>query len=544
MSETKPKVRKTAQSRPSGARGGWGNGTGGGNALTRAVRASRRNGTGQRAYRPIRPAGAGNEPSARRTTGPAEADMHVRAALVEGPVGAETHTPAHPYGQSAPERTFPQRPERPAIDETDSPHAGRYGPPEQRRSSCAAPCTAGKNAARSETLVRRRGRLSAPPPYFDRYLPSRAGRTIRAGRTNRAEQTNQARRTGRISRTGPGEFPASRPPCLLIRPPHDSAHPASGIEHSRRNPAQAYSVRPRFDVPSSPQPRTPERKQQSRGWKSAKTAGETRRMGRSSEQALHENSGENDPARAPQDNRLMLSSSGIGPSRTLRAGSERIVCFAALHAPSSRTAGSRASRPQRKCDTPTDPAPPKRGWSDKLFQPSGNRKSGIVLGWKRTERGCPTYRRPPPFSFASACRTVPSGRLTPHSSILRTPLPQIRIAAPAFGASGTVRGRPSRERLSSGKPSAHGRPPPLLRSPAPAVSSPKPRQGNRPHRPASDRAAEAARPDLAKSAPRCSGSAPKVPAVCAHAGGTPPDAISRPFSRPRTTRSPSPAPPR
>ena len=63
--------------------------------------------------------------------------MHVRAALVEGPVGAETHTPAHPHGQSAPERTFPQRPERPAIDETDSPHTGRYGLTKTNRH---APC--------------------------------------------------------------------------------------------------------------------------------------------------------------------------------------------------------------------------------------------------------------------------------------------------------------------------------------------------------------------------------------------------------------------
>ena len=60
--------------------------------------------------------------------------MHVRAALVEGPVGAETHTPAHPHGQSAPERTFPQRP---AIDETDSPHTGRYGLTKTNRH---APC--------------------------------------------------------------------------------------------------------------------------------------------------------------------------------------------------------------------------------------------------------------------------------------------------------------------------------------------------------------------------------------------------------------------
>src|SRR5699024_5104690 len=124
------------------------------NARTRAVRTSRRSGTGQHAYRATRPAEAENEPSARRTTRPAEAKMHVRAAIVEVTVGAETHTPAHRHGQSAQGRTSPQRPERPAIDETDSPHTGRYGLTEKRRSSCAAPCAAGKNAARSETYVR------------------------------------------------------------------------------------------------------------------------------------------------------------------------------------------------------------------------------------------------------------------------------------------------------------------------------------------------------------------------------------------------------
>ena len=169
-----------------------------------------------------------------------------------------------------------------------------------------------------------RGRLSAPPPYFDPYLPGRAGRTIRAGRTDRAEQTNQARRTGRISRTGRGEFPASRPPCLLIRPPHDSAHPASGIRHRtsasksdtgiqcpppvRRseltaapNSASANSNR-EDEIPQ----KQPER---SAGWEDPRNKRRTR-CGR-------ERSDESPAERPPH---VLLS--GIGPPRTLRAGPE------------------------------------------------------------------------------------------------------------------------------------------------------------------------------------------------------------------------------
>ena len=529
--------------------------------------------------------------------------MHVRTALVEGPVGAETHTPAHPHGQSAPERTFPQRPERPAIDETDSPHAGRYGLTKTNRH---APCNLTKQnrpviptdknrqkrieqsvhqpqqtaeaenepstrravrPARTVTVVLRcpmrgrekrrtlrdirppRGRLSAPPPYFDPYLPGRAGRTIRAGRTDRAEQTNQARRTGRISRTARGEFPASRPPCLLIRPPHDSAHPASGIQHRtsasksgagiqgpppvRRSELTAAPNSPRAN--SNRENEIPQKQpERSAGWEDPRNKRRTR-FGR-------ERSDESPAERPPH---VLLS--GVGPPRTLRAGPE--PPYASRHCMPRRPEPQAPAHPVRNENATLRPIRLfRRERGNELFQPSENRRFGIAPGQYERREGSDRSQTP---LFRGSLSDSPVRAADTAQLFFAPLLPRIRTA-PAFRASRAVRDRLSRDRLPSGKPSApevRSESPP--RSPAPPLPASRPRPESRVHRPALGFPAAPQKPHARLSPnPRLDATAPLRRyrrSALPPARGTQrnaPAVISRSFSRQRTTRSPSPAPPR
>lgn len=394
-----------------------------------------------------------------------------------------------------------------------------------------------------------RGRLSAPPPYFDPYLPGRAGRTIRAGRTDRAEQTNQARRTGRISRTGRGEFPASRPPCLLIRPPHDSAHPASGIRHRtsasksdtgiqcpppvRRSELTAAPNSPRAN--SNRENEIPQKQpERSAGWEDPRNKRRTR-FGR-------ERSDESPAERPPH---VLLS--GVGPPRTLRAGPE--PPYASRHCMPRRPEPQAPAHPVRNENATLRPIRLfRRERGNELFQPSENRRFGIAPGQYERREGSDRSQTP---LFRGSLSDSPVRAADTAQLFFAPLLPRIRTA-PAFRASRAVRDRLSRDRLPSGKPSApevrSKSPPPKPGSATPGFETATGKPCAAPSLRVSGRAAETACPALTEPAPRCDGSAPKISAVALPpARGTQrnaPAVISRSFSRQRTTRSPSPAPPR
>ncbi|CVI70331.1 hypothetical protein BN3659_01834 [Alistipes sp. CHKCI003] len=247
--------------------------------------------------------------------------MHVRAALVEGPVGAETHTPAHPHGQSAPERTFPQRPERPAIDETDSPHTGRYGLTKTNRH---APCNLTKqnrpviptdknrqkrieqsvhqpqqtaeaeNEPSAHRAVRPAGKatvvLRCPmlgrekrrtlrdtrPPSRPIIRPSALLRPLSAGpgRTNnssRSDRPGRADKSGKTHRPDKSDWPGriSGKPSSMPLDPATARFRPSGVRHTASNVRVEIRYRHTVSAPGSTfrahrSPELPEGKQQSR----------------------------------------------------------------------------------------------------------------------------------------------------------------------------------------------------------------------------------------------------------------------------------------
>lgn len=226
------------------------------------------------------------------------------------------------------------------------------------------------------------------------------------------------------------------------------------------------------------------------------------------------------------------------------------VCFAALHAPASRTAGSRSSRPQRKRNTPTDPSLPKRerGGATSLFNPPRIADSESLPDNTNEKRG-PTDRSP--LFSAAVYRTVLSGRLTPHNYFSRpffrgfAPRPPSAHPAPSATDCRETVSRPEN------RPPRKSGPNPRPRSPAPPLPASRPRPENRVHRPALGLPAAPQKPHARLSPnPRLDATAPlrrSRRSALPPARGTQrnaPAVISRSFSRQRTTRSPSPAPPR
>lgn len=258
-------------------------------------------------------------------------------------------------------------------------------------------------------------------------------------------------------------------------------------------------------------------------------------------------SGVNDPARAPQSDRPMSSSSGVGPPRTLRAGPE--PPYASRHCMPRRPEPQAPAHPVRneKRNTPTDLSSEERG-ATSFFNPPRIADSESLPDSTNEERG-PTDRRP--LFFAAVYRTVLSGRLTPHSyfsrSVFRGFAPRPPSAHPAPSATDC------RETVSrpENRPPRKSGPNPRPRSPAPPLPASRPRPENRVHRPALGLPAAPQKPHARLSPnPRLDATAPLRRyrrSALPPARGTQrnaPAVISRFFSRQRTTRSPSPAPPR
>lgn len=190
----------------------------------------------------------------------------------------------------------------------------------------------------------------------------------------------------------------------------------------------------------------------------------------------------------------------------------------------------------------------REGGGNEPFQPSENRRFGIAPGQYERREGSDRSQTP---LFRGSLSDSPVRAADTAQLFFAPLLPRIRTA-PAFRASRAVRDRLSRDRLPSGKPSApevRSESPP--RSPAPPLPASRPRPENRVHRPALGLPAAPQKPHARLSPnPRLDATAPlrrSRRSALPPARGTQrnaPAAISRSFSRQRTTRSPSPAPPR
>lgn len=192
----------------------------------------------------------------------------------------------------------------------------------------------------------------------------------------------------------------------------------------------------------------------------------------------------------------------------------------------------------------------REGGGNEPFQPSENRRFGIAPGQYERREGSDRSQTPL-FSFAAVYRTVLSGRLTPHSYFSR---PFFRGFAPRPpSAHPAPHATDCRETVSrpENRPPRKSGPNPRPRSPAPPLPASRPRPENRVHRPALGLPAAPQKPHARLSPnPRLDATAPlrrSRRSALPPARGTQrnaPAAISRSFSRQRTTRSPSPAPPR
>lgn len=183
-----------------------------------------------------------------------------------------------------------------------------------------------------------------------------------------------------------------------------------------------------------------------------------------------------------------------------------------------------------------------------LFNPPRIADSESLPDSTNEERG-PTDRRP--LFFAAVYRTVLSGRLTPHSYFSRpffrgfAPRPPSAHPAPSATDCRETVSRPEN------RPPRKSGPNPRPRSPAPPLPASRPRPESRVHRPALGFPAAPQKPHARLSPnPRLDATAPLRRyrrSALPPARGTQrnaPAVISRSFSRQRTTRSPSPAPPR
>lgn len=190
----------------------------------------------------------------------------------------------------------------------------------------------------------------------------------------------------------------------------------------------------------------------------------------------------------------------------------------------------------------------REGGGNEPFQPSENRRFGIAPGQYERREGSDRSQTP---LFRGSLSDSPVRAADTAQLFFAPLLPRIRTA-PAFRASRAARDRLSRDRLPSGKPSApevRSESPP--RSPAPPLPASRPRPENRVHRPALGLPAAPQKPHARLSPnPRLDATAPlrrSRRSALPPARGTQrnaPAVISRSFSRQRTTRSPSPAPPR
>ena len=258
-------------------------------------------------------------------------------------------------------------------------------------------------------------------------------------------------------------------------------------------------------------------------------------------------SGVNDPARAPQSDRPMSFSSGVGPPRTLRAGPE--PPYASRHCMPRRPEPQAPAHPVRNENATLRPIRLfRRERGNEPFQPSENRRFGIAPGQYERREGSDRSQTP---LFRGSLSDSPVRAADTAQLFFAPLLPRIRTA-PAFRASRAARDRLSRDRLPSGKPSApevRSESPP--RSPAPPLPASRPRPENRVQRPAFGFPAAPQKPHARLSPnPRLDATAPlrrSRRSALPPARGTQrnaPAVISRSFSRQRTTRSPSPAPPR
>lgn len=258
-------------------------------------------------------------------------------------------------------------------------------------------------------------------------------------------------------------------------------------------------------------------------------------------------SGVNDPARAPQSDRPMSFSSGVGPPRTLRAGPE--PPYASRHCMPRRPEPQAPAHPVRNENATLRPIRLfRRERGNEPFQPSENRRFGIAPGQYERREGSDRSQTP---LFRGSLSDSPVRAADTAQLFFAPLLPRIRTA-PAFRASRAARDRLSRDRLPSGKPSApevRSESPP--RSPAPPLPASRPRPENRVHRTALGLPAAPQKPHARLSPnPRLDATAPlrrSRRSALPPARGTQrnaPAVISRSFSRQRTTRSPSPAPPR
>lgn len=260
-------------------------------------------------------------------------------------------------------------------------------------------------------------------------------------------------------------------------------------------------------------------------------------------------SGVNDPTRAPQSDRPMsFCPASVRLGRSEQAPSHRMLRgIACPGVPNRRLPPIPSATKTQHSDrsVSSEERGGQRAFSTLRESQIRNRSRTV-----RTKRGV----RPiadPSFFIRGSLSDSPVRAADTAQLFFAPLLPRIRTA-PAFRASRAARDRLSRDRLPSGKPSApevRSESPP--RSPAPPLPASRPRPESRVHRPALGFPAAPQKPHARLSPnPRLDATAPLRRyrrSALPPARGTQrnaPAVISRSFSRQRTTRSPSPAPPR
>lgn len=259
--------------------------------------------------------------------------------------------------------------------------------------------------------------------------------------------------------------------------------------------------------------------------------------------------GVNDPTRAPQSDRPMsFCPASVRLGRSEQAPSHRMLRGIACPGVPNRRLPLIPSATKTQHSDRSVSSEEREGGGNEPFQPSENRRFGIAPGQYERREGSDRSQTP---LFRGSLSDSPVRAADTAQLFFAPLLPRIRTA-PAFRASRAARDRLSRDRLPSGKPSApevRSESPP--RSPAPPLPASRPRPENRVHRPALGLPAAPQKPHARLSPnPRLDATAPlrrSRRSALPPARGTQrnaPAVISRSFSRQRTTRSPSPAPPR
>lgn len=258
-------------------------------------------------------------------------------------------------------------------------------------------------------------------------------------------------------------------------------------------------------------------------------------------------SGVNDPTRAPQSDRPMsFCPASVRLGRSEQAPNHRMLRgIACPGVPNRRLPPIPSATKTQHSDRSVSSE--ERG-ATSFFNPPRIADSESLPDSTNEERG-PTDRRP--LFFAAVYRTVLSGRLTPHNYFSRpffrgfAPRPPSAHPAPSATDCRETVSRPEN------RPPRKSGPNPRPRSPAPPLPASRPRPESRVHRPALGFPAAPQKPHARLSPnPRLDATAPLRRyrrSALPPARGTQrnaPAVISRSFSRQRTTRSPSPAPPR